>query len=671
MKSIWVGIAILLFVRVAWAQDEATESEPSFDAAAEVAAASAAEQPAKFERLWTSPFTARLFQGLSISADGSRVIACRSDGRCVVLNGNSGDVIVELKKTESLVMRSALSPDGLRGAIGTYDGQVLAFDTTTGETLRTWKKSEQPTNALYISSDSKFVSWVDSKGGFYRGEIDGEAIEGQSFQLVDGGAPTPVYAFSPQGNMFLCRPSIISKAHHWLRLPSAELPGRPAEFDVPFAALPAAVALSPKHMAYYTVQGDLVLHMFPFRAAAGQLIPTKNNPGRLMANPAETRNLAISSDDRWLLSVGRGQVEIRALDCMHLPSVHAADFREAAQVALAPDVLRFAVVDQDGHVAAFAIPAPPEPASWHFRRLVVQLGRDKRWEDLDKIGDLLQNDPAPFPFHPDVPKYHFFQQNLFGNDSVLKQDDPPEAERIEEWLAERPDSKLARVTEVRRLIQEGWQARGSGFAQQVTQEGWETFHLKLTEAHAKIKPLLEGDSPPPEAFMLLFDIAKAEGWDESKCLDYADEVLAASPEYLMPHLCLVEKLLPRWGGGLTSSADYAEFVADKVGGDEGDALYARLALRVADYEIDEVLLNVSGLDFDRALKGCTALQSLPHRREVGLLGELRFAVLLRDHERVRRVVDILETERLPFVPGIIMNKAWYERVCLRKIAKVN
>src|SRR5204862_7929010 len=105
----------------------------------------------------------------------------------------------------------------------------------------------------------------------------------------------------------------------------------------------------------------------------------------------------------------------------------------------------------------------------------------------------------------------------------------------------------------------------------------------------------------------------------------ADRLMELSPQYLMPHLCMVEKLLMRWGGEQHSSGLYAAWAGDKIGGPAGDALYAQLVARIAAYEQAPLLIESLGIDWERVFKGCTALQDMPQRRPLGVLLELRFA----------------------------------------------
>ena len=93
-----------------------------FDPKKVVEAASAEPKTLKFERLWSSQERVRLLQGLAISADAKRVLACSSGGEPIVFDGNTGKVVALLpEKVPYGARAAALSFDGShRGGAGRW-----------------------------------------------------------------------------------------------------------------------------------------------------------------------------------------------------------------------------------------------------------------------------------------------------------------------------------------------------------------------------------------------------------------------------------------------------------------------------------------------------------------------------------------------------------------------
>jgi hypothetical protein len=437
----------------------------------------------------------------------------------------------------------------------------------------------------------------------------------------------------------------------------------PLQFHVEIADSGDSCAQSEHLIAYYTGPGALEVQVHPASVWSTGKAPAQRVTTKLTVQTSDLRGLAISADEKWVMLVGRGQVELRRTDVLETASLHDADFTYAAQMALAPDVLRLAIVDQDGYLTVLGLDKPPTQPVWEFERTVRALAHDEQYDHLETLGDLLQGDSEPFPGTYE-PRFDLFLRH------VLRPDQGPHAEpqvqpkpkQIANWLKARPDSRIARLLDVDRLIEEAWEARGSGFANTVSEEGWRVFGSKIKEAHAQIEPLLKLDHPPPGTFGCLFNIAKAEGWSEQECMEQAERLMKANPAHVPSHQILMQKFLVRWGGGAHSSADYAAWVADQVGGRAGDVLYVMLVEEIIGAEDRELVRETLGIDFDRYAKGCAELQKSAHWRPFGLLAEWLMTVALEDSERSTLIAKTIEREKTPFVPNIAAPKKYFERV---------
>jgi len=658
MIARWLSGILVVLILSAAAPAQEKEEKPDdkpLDAVAEVAAASVAPEETKFERLWTSDAGVRLFQGLAISADGKRVAALDIDGTPAFYDGGSGEVVSRLKeKPEALVTRIALSSDGSRAAIGLHNGEALVVDTSSGEVAHRHTLGKDEIVGVHVSSDRKFVSAVDCRGVFHRFGIAGGAVESHTFDFVAPGSNIVANsyvrsAFTPGGRIFLfyMNPNQPQLFYFLLAPPNDPRSPPTQRMSTSFDHPPVALAQSARLVLTYTTMGELFVSNQPALNPGTSTGTYWKASSQLTLDTVWTKHAAISSDEKWIFGVGRGQVEIRPTDCLMLPSIHNADFDYASQVAIAPDAFRLAVVDQDGRVAVLQLSQRSDLPAWRFRRTIGALRRAKRFKELDELAELVAFDPEPFPFRPTLTKYEAFNEHVL-NSSNPPQLDQPFPEFIAEWLKARPDSQMARIHEAKRLIVEGWEVRGSGFANTVSEDQWKVFYAKIAEAHEVIQPVVDLAKPFPAAFSPLGTIARAESWDTKDALEQFSRLLKISPGYLTPHDEMIQKLLPRWGGGPESSARYAELVAEKIGGDEGEAAYAELVYYLCNYEPKEVLAEM-GIDFPRALRGCEKLKEMSHRRNYGLCMELRLAALSDDQERINKVVEIIRREKIPFV----------------------
>jgi hypothetical protein len=652
------GAALLLMAmltRAVLAQDVA-ENEASFDAAAEIAAFSKLPEQAEFKRLWTSQKRVRLLKGLAISRDATRVLALLSDGTPVVYDGNTGAEVSRLAKPDSWAVCSALSPDGSQGAIGLKSGVVIVFDTVSGRVLHRYENSKSEVDAIHFAGSGKYLAWVDREANLGQAKL-GAADEPLIVQTTLLPGFRGQYTFNSGGERLLGihgghQGVVISKPFETPEVPPFE---QPTTWKEPI------VALGNRYLAYYDHEGRLAFDAFKNAEEPDRKPRSTSSFSALTADLARPQSIAISSDDKWIIGVGRGQIEIRTIECPIYSSIHSADFDATGQVAISADTLRVAIVDDDGYLAVLALPAPPEEPAWRFTRLLKQLVHEKRFADLDRLAEVIRDDADAFPFEPAAPKYQVLVENMLRNWNPLEQE-PDGRKVLKEWREAQPESTLARIAEAALLIDEGWEARGSGFASSVSAEAFEKFHLRLLEASNLLEPLLEEERPAPQAVFYMLTVAKAESHSLSDRMEMVQKVMEVSPRYSTPHVAMLESLLPRWGGEPGSAAHYAGQVADEIGGDEGDVLYAKLAITLVMYEGALATEPFTGFDFDRALRGAEVMQQSPHLRPLGMLYELRLADVNKDTDRVARVVATIHQEKLRFTPGAMPVRYYYEHL---------
>lgn len=205
----------------------------------------------------------------------------------------------------------------------------------------------------------------------------------------------------------------------------------------------------------------------------------------------------------------------------------------------------------------------------------------KQDERLEQVALELEKDATGFASMPLVEsKYGLFTLLLSGSNVLRDADgeDPYAA-----WLERNPKSRLARHCRASALIKAGWDARGSGLAAQVTDEGWNGFRKNIREAEGLLTAMSKERVIPPATYAALFKLAKSAQWDGSKIEPLVNRMLKDCPENHEAHMDYVEGLMPRWGGDINDCVDYANRVAKQLGGPAGDAMYALMAVRLQNY----------------------------------------------------------------------------------------
>jgi hypothetical protein len=147
---------------------------------------------------------------------------------------------------------------------------------------------------------------------------------------------------------------------------------------------------------------------------------------------------------------------------------------------------------------------------------------------------------------------------------------------LREWTEARPDSITARVALANALVDYGWKARGTGWANTVTETGWKLFGERLTAAVQVLKQASTLSEKCPYWWDVMFTATRGLGVKKPDYEALFRQAISFEPNCTGYYGKMAVYLLPRWGGKPGDLAAFAQESADKLGGDEGDMLYARI-----------------------------------------------------------------------------------------------
>lgn len=210
---------------------------------------------------------------------------------------------------------------------------------------------------------------------------------------------------------------------------------------------------------------------------------------------------------------------------------------------------------------------------------------------------------------------------------------------VQAWIAAKPSSAMARIALAYVLMQYAWKARGNGFANTVSEEAFALMHDReqkalriLYDAHS-IK-----ESYPFFWYVelnLLKDASKKAGmysaFKQSQ-IEY--------PGYFGAYEAMLAALQPRWLGLPGEWEQFAKNEADKIGGPQGDKLYARQIRFVQDigwYDFKENIFESFDIDWPRVNEGYKVLLKEYPSRDVWVLGEqAKSAVMAKDYATAKK-----------------------------------
>jgi hypothetical protein len=152
---------------------------------------------------------------------------------------------------------------------------------------------------------------------------------------------------------------------------------------------------------------------------------------------------------------------------------------------------------------------------------------------------------------------------------------------LNEWVARRPGSITAKVALADAYVNYGWDARGPGFSDTVSDSGWKIFRSRSAKAEQILQQAAKPSINDPEWYLTMQSVAQAQGWDPEANKKLFDQAVQFEPTYYYYYRMYSDSILPKWGGEPGELARFLQETADTIGGDAGDSIY----FRVAGYEV--------------------------------------------------------------------------------------
>jgi len=174
-------------------------------------------------------------------------------------------------------------------------------------------------------------------------------------------------------------------------------------------------------------------------------------------------------------------------------------------------------------------------------------------------------------------------------------------------MQSRPDSITARIALATSLHRWAWVARGNGYSNTVTPEGWRLFDERIKQSQAVLEGAAKVSAMCPQWYSEMMTVGLAQSWDASRMKDIFDRGIEFEPGYFYLYQQYANYLLPKWDGHPGDAAAFAKSSADQVAGNAGDQLYFRIAtflIKRGDGDFP-----VHDMDWDRIQRGYQALSA--------------------------------------------------------------
>ena len=238
--------------------------------------------------------------------------------------------------------------------------------------------------------------------------------------------------------------------------------------------------------------------------------------------------------------------------------------------------------DDEKAVAARLRPAkdPVQEGIYAYRLQVRQAYNERRFDELESQIEQARSSRA-----------------LFGNGSWkivqcyealdCREDEPENMWQLHDgihraWIDAKPGSLGARIAHAAFLAEYAWHARGGGYANTVTPEGWRLFGERLEAAQAILQEARNLPERDPMWWTVALRVAQGAGYPKDAYDKLVAEATAFEPKFWRYDTARAISLLPRWYGQEGDWEAYADAAAKRPGG-LGAEGYARVVVRLSGF----------------------------------------------------------------------------------------
>jgi hypothetical protein len=195
---------------------------------------------------------------------------------------------------------------------------------------------------------------------------------------------------------------------------------------------------------------------------------------------------------------------------------------------------------------------------------------------------------------------------------------------IRAWIQAKPDSITPRVALADNLANYAWKARGSGWADSVTDEGGRLFSQRLNQAAQVLSDASIIKDKCPKYWSVKMTLALGMGLDKTRYDNIFNQATSDYPGYERFYSQRAYYLLPRWYGNEGEWESDLAKSADKIGGEDGDMLYAQVVWGIERDGVVRASFVAHSLSWERVQKGFDVI----HKRYPDSLSAISIHALL-------------------------------------------
>ena len=268
-------------------------------------------------------------------------------------------------------------------------------------------------------------------------------------------------------------------------------------------------------------------------------------------------------------------------------SLEACGHTEAAPPPVSMDTIMQTVRSYGrGHQGTPA-PAPaslPDTASATYMERVRTLLDQESFIELENLAQINRSERGRF-VAGDWRNNDFFNSVVWirSNDQLKDSDYQQQFDKLKKWQAARPDSSAAKIAIAKLYVQYADFARGSGYADSVSNKQWGQYRVRTAMAMQTLLEAATLKERDPQWYIVMQGVAHNEGWEKADAHELLDQALSFEPDYFHFYRNYTIYLLPRWYGDPGEILSLAAEVASKHPEPAGSILYFQIVSTLSCY----------------------------------------------------------------------------------------
>lgn len=224
----------------------------------------------------------------------------------------------------------------------------------------------------------------------------------------------------------------------------------------------------------------------------------------------------------------------------------------------------------------------------------VSLFKKHDWASIERISALARDEKRSFSngFPKLASIYNGLRSTATLGENASDEKWEEYYQLLEQWDEAFPDSIILPGVKISYWTTYAWKARGDGYANSVTPEGWKLFRERLATAEGifnrKVRVRNGEPFPCPGFYGAAQSIALGQGWEMERVVEeLVKPVAKIYPRDFGFYASCLSNTETKWGG--KSGDDYRFIVSllDIVGGETGKEVYARMLAYYKTYEIND------------------------------------------------------------------------------------